>query len=235
MYGGGTRAHAGVLGMLGVFVIGALDELVAVVRDVVLRAAAYEGGQVETRLADGAGEAGGVGAADKVPLGLDGAALGEDEGERARVVVARDGRVDAARRAGVQAGEQAARVGAPLGAARLVEAEVAQVAAAGAAPPDAARRLGVLVGQQQRAGAARVRRGGVHVRLRQLVVEAVAARARRGVGRPRGSVRVRVRVCAGGCVRAWRRRAALTWWRALPTRRRSGSARADTFAARLTP
>lgn len=215
-----ARAHARVSAPLRALVVRALDELVAVVRDVVLRAAAREGGQVEARLANGAGEAGRVGAADHLALRVQGAAGAQHEGERARVVVARDGRVDAARQRAVrvQVGQHGARVGAPLGAAGLVEAEVAQVAAAGAARARAARRrrrVLLRLEHERGAGARGARgargRGRVDVALRELVLEPlgglveaggllgehevrVGAKGRGVCGGARGSG------CAGVCV-----------------------------------
>lgn len=182
--GGGGHAHARVAAVLGL-VVGALDDLVAVVRDIVLRAGAGEGRRLEARLAAGAGEAGGVGAADGLALRVERAGAAEREGERARVVVARDGRVDAARRRGVEARERAAGGGrAALGAPGVVEAEVAQVAAGGGAAPHGPRgRVRPVLDDERRAGArrARGRAGGVHVDLRELVLEALGGLAEGGV------------------------------------------------------
>lgn len=239
----GRRARGGAharVAALRALVVGALHELVAVVRQVVLRAAPREGRQVEPRLAHRAREAGRVRAPDHLALRVD----AQDEGERARVVVARHGRVDAARAVGVEVGQQAARVGRAARAAGLVEAEVAQVAAARTAAPRRAPRgrRGGLVGRRRRGRArrARGRARRVDVALRELELEPlrglvkagrllgehevrVDARGRGACGGARGSVCVRVGARARVRVRG------LTWRaRARPTRRRSGSARAPT-------
>ena len=158
-------------------VVGALDNFVTIMRQVVLRAGARERRQVEARLTDGTWKRRRIGAAQQHGRGLHRAALAEHEGARASLVVARDGRVQARQR--VQVGQQRARVAAALGAARLVEAVVAQVAARRAAPPrDAgapARRrrvVGLLHAQRPaRAARARGRARRVDVALRQLVLE----------------------------------------------------------------
>lgn len=240
----GRRARGGAharVAALRALVVGALHELVAVVRQVVLRAAPREGRQVEPRLAHRAREAGRVRAPDHLALRVD----AQDEGERARVVVARDGRVDAARAVGVEVGQQAARVGRAARAAGLVEAEVAQVAAARAAAPLLRRRAargrrGRPAGRRRRGRArrARGRARRVDVALRELELEPLRGLVEAGRLLGEHEVRVDARgrgVCGGArgsvCVRAGARARVrvrgLTWRaRARPTRRRSGSARA---------